>query len=48
MIKIDDCNDIMQWPDEEVESDAIEWENLGERLSLAVQGEPPAKLEGLR
>ena len=38
----------MQWPDEEVESDAIEWENLGERLCLVVQGELPAKLEGLR
>ena len=47
LVEIDECNDV-QWPDDEVESDAVESENLGDRLSLAVQGEPPARLEGLR
>ena len=37
-----------QWPDEEVQSGVIESESLGERLTLAVQHEPSAKLEGLR
>ena len=37
-----------QWPDEEVQRDVIESESLGERLTLAVQQEPSAKLEGLR
>ena len=47
LIKIHKSNDV-QWPDDEVESDAVESENLEERISLAVQGESSARLEGLR
>ena len=38
----------LQWPDEEVESDGIDSEVLGKQFASAVQGEPPARLEGLR
>ena len=38
----------LQWPDEEVESDGIDCEVLGKQFASAVQGEPPARLEGLR